>query len=101
MQTLVESGHRDILIGVFGDLGFSGNLNVKVEEICKCSELSWKFISKPSVDRQGALEYSRFCLRTILVYGLKEFRSQEAELAELGGKTTRVPGNIQLFLIID
>jgi hypothetical protein len=27
MQTLVESGHRQIMIGVFSGLGFYGNLN--------------------------------------------------------------------------
>jgi hypothetical protein len=32
MQTLVESGHRQIMIGVFSGLGFYGNLNLKVEE---------------------------------------------------------------------
>jgi hypothetical protein len=34
---------------------------------------------------------------TILVYGPKDFRSQVVGLAELGGNSTRVPGNIQLF----
>jgi hypothetical protein len=36
-------------------------------------------------------------MSTILVYGPKDFRSQVVGLAELGGNSTRVPGNIQLF----